>query len=94
MRMPNKSVETNRRPDSPLDTGRQFGSAACAHRRVRRRSLTSVVSLQRHTTWDANWDLATTDADEVELLQLNSPSGWSKLGSFRVLLVPLRSCAD
>jgi hypothetical protein len=27
---PNKSVETNRRPASPLNAGWQFGTASCA----------------------------------------------------------------
>jgi hypothetical protein len=29
MRGPNNSVETNRRPASPLNAWRQFGSASC-----------------------------------------------------------------
>ena len=43
MKLPNHSVEANRRPAAPLEAGSQFGSPFSARPSSRRRSLTCGV---------------------------------------------------
>ncbi len=50
----NKSVETNRRPASPLNAVRQFGSASCAPPLL----SAAVAHLWRSTPFRVNLDVA------------------------------------
>ena len=72
MRVPNKSVETNRRPACPFDVGRQFGRAPCAApRRLAAVAQLGVVDMAArppnriYEVSDVQWNRPLSSADRL-----------------------------